>query len=323
SIVVPILANGVRAYLIVMIAHWTDMQFAIGVDHLIYGWVFFGLVMFLLFALGHLWREPAPIELKISPDSTTSTRPPFIVKNIYSLVFSSIQNLTKQQVVYLIKGNALLSVSLLMLLTFPTLDSIISMPANDSSTPLILPNGQAGWLNIENTLINWTPRYLNTTQLERQSYRKDNHQVKLIVAFYANATGELINSENVLVPEKDVYWRMPNQHQYVADIAGKQQTVIESQLHSATSQWLIWHWYWVNGTVTTNTIHAKLVATFTVFSRQPRREAAIIIATRFSEKTQIELARIQLKEFAGAMRDSIESNLNTTMLSNEKIIRKH
>jgi exosortase A len=49
SIIVPILANGLRAYLIVMTGHLSDMKLAVGVDHLIYGWVFFGFVMLLLF----------------------------------------------------------------------------------------------------------------------------------------------------------------------------------------------------------------------------------------------------------------------------------
>src|SRR5258706_4010149 len=40
SILVPILANGVRAYMIVMIGHLSGMKLAVGVDHLIYGWVF-------------------------------------------------------------------------------------------------------------------------------------------------------------------------------------------------------------------------------------------------------------------------------------------
>ena len=44
--------------MIVMIAHLSDMKLALGVDHYIYGWVFFGLVMLLLFWLGSLWAEP-------------------------------------------------------------------------------------------------------------------------------------------------------------------------------------------------------------------------------------------------------------------------
>lgn len=57
ALLVPILANGVRAYLIVMLGHLSNMRLAVGVDHLIYGWLFFGLVVLLLFWLSACWRE--------------------------------------------------------------------------------------------------------------------------------------------------------------------------------------------------------------------------------------------------------------------------
>src|SRR5258706_27980 len=58
SVIVPIIANGFRAYLIVMIAHLSDNRLAHGVDHFTYGSVFFGLVMLLLFWIGSSWRDP-------------------------------------------------------------------------------------------------------------------------------------------------------------------------------------------------------------------------------------------------------------------------
>ena len=58
SVLVPILANGLRAYIIVIIGHLSDMKYATGVDHLVYGWFFFGIVMFILFWIGAHWREP-------------------------------------------------------------------------------------------------------------------------------------------------------------------------------------------------------------------------------------------------------------------------
>ncbi len=57
AIIVPVFANSGRAYMIVMIAHLSDMKLALGVDHYIYGWVFFGIVMLLLFWIGSFWRE--------------------------------------------------------------------------------------------------------------------------------------------------------------------------------------------------------------------------------------------------------------------------
>lgn len=69
ALLVPILANGVRAYLIVMLGHLSDMRLAVGVDHLIYGWLFFGMVALLLFWLAARWRELPP------PRAVPSARP--------------------------------------------------------------------------------------------------------------------------------------------------------------------------------------------------------------------------------------------------------
>lgn len=68
SAIVPILANGLRAYMIVMIGHLSEMEYATGVDHLIYGWFFFGIVMFILFWIGSFWQEEqAPPEFVAPP----------------------------------------------------------------------------------------------------------------------------------------------------------------------------------------------------------------------------------------------------------------
>ncbi|MBB4212041.1 exosortase A [Rhodothalassium salexigens DSM 2132] len=62
SVAVPIVANVVRAYGIVMIAYWSDFEHAVGVDHLIYGFVFLGFVMMLMIALAVLMRGKAPAD---------------------------------------------------------------------------------------------------------------------------------------------------------------------------------------------------------------------------------------------------------------------
>ncbi|HEU5480480.1 MAG TPA: exosortase A, partial [Candidatus Tumulicola sp.] len=56
SIAVPIAANWIRAYMIVMLGYLSDNKIATGVDHIIYGWLFFGLVMLIMFWIGSYWR---------------------------------------------------------------------------------------------------------------------------------------------------------------------------------------------------------------------------------------------------------------------------
>lgn len=52
SILVPIIANGIRAFGIIFIGQHTNMEYAVGADHLIYGWVFFAFVMVIIIGCG-------------------------------------------------------------------------------------------------------------------------------------------------------------------------------------------------------------------------------------------------------------------------------
>ena len=54
AVVVPVLANGVRAWGTIYIAQSQGIEFAAGFDHIVYGWIFFALVMATV--LGASWR---------------------------------------------------------------------------------------------------------------------------------------------------------------------------------------------------------------------------------------------------------------------------
>jgi len=51
-ILVSVLANGLRAFVLILIAEQTNMAYGFGDDHYIYGWLVFGLVLLLMFYLG-------------------------------------------------------------------------------------------------------------------------------------------------------------------------------------------------------------------------------------------------------------------------------
>jgi exosortase A len=53
-VIVPILANGMRAFGTIYIAHYYGVEFASGFDHVFYGWIFFAVVIALVMAGG--WR---------------------------------------------------------------------------------------------------------------------------------------------------------------------------------------------------------------------------------------------------------------------------
>ena len=57
SVIVPIIANGFRALGIVVAGHWLGSAQAAAADHVVYGWIFFSIVILLLTAIGLPFRE--------------------------------------------------------------------------------------------------------------------------------------------------------------------------------------------------------------------------------------------------------------------------
>ncbi|MFM7377233.1 MAG: exosortase A [Erythrobacter sp.] len=53
-VIVPILANGVRAWATIYVAQYVGAEKATGFDHIVYGWVFFAIIIAVL--LGAAWR---------------------------------------------------------------------------------------------------------------------------------------------------------------------------------------------------------------------------------------------------------------------------
>lgn len=60
ALIVPIVANGLRAFGTVYAAYLTSVERATGFDHIVYGWVFFALVMAGVLAIGWKWFDRDP-----------------------------------------------------------------------------------------------------------------------------------------------------------------------------------------------------------------------------------------------------------------------
>ena len=57
AMIVPVIANGLRAFGTIWMAEQWGMEAAAGADHLIYGWIFFGLVMALVGLVASRWFD--------------------------------------------------------------------------------------------------------------------------------------------------------------------------------------------------------------------------------------------------------------------------
>jgi exosortase A len=62
SIIVPVLANGVRAWGTIYIAQFAGVEFAAGFDHIFYGWIFFAIVVIVVLAGAWRFFESEPEE---------------------------------------------------------------------------------------------------------------------------------------------------------------------------------------------------------------------------------------------------------------------
>ncbi len=83
SIVVPIVANWIRAYLIVFIGYTSDMQLAVGVDHLIYGWIFYAFVMCLLLWVGSRFSDDDAPEKREASAEPVEVRPSPLYRTVF------------------------------------------------------------------------------------------------------------------------------------------------------------------------------------------------------------------------------------------------
>ncbi|MDF0543385.1 EpsI family protein [Sphingobium sp. H39-3-25] len=79
-----VLANGVRAFATIYVAHLTSVDAAVGFDHVVYGWVFFAIVLTIIMAVGWRffdrrpgdpWFDPAVLQGRSGGGSLARTLP--------------------------------------------------------------------------------------------------------------------------------------------------------------------------------------------------------------------------------------------------------
>lgn len=294
SIIIPILANAVRAYLIVITGHLSDMTMAVGVDHLIYGWIFFGLVMLLLFWIGAFWREdvedekagyPGQIGSDMTGNGTTAT--------IRATVFASF---------------AVIVVGLL----WPTYAAYLDSDSEwnkHASFDLMLPEYK--WQSSEQPVSNWEPVYVgNPEKFSRHYVNKEKNHVGLFITYYPvqRQGDELISFGNILVPEMDLDWRIINESKASVKISSRIIEVRQTQLKSLTTNLLVWRWYMLGESEeTTSPYIAKLILAKNKLLKGKEWGAEIIIAASYNDNP--DEAESVLKQFLTDTQSDISSSL--------------
>ena len=249
AIVLPLAANWVRAYLIVMLGHFSGNTLATGADHLVYGWVFFGIIMLAMFMIGAKWAEPdaqAPAVAPVQPIRSTLTRA------APSAGFA----------VAMLAGLALLLAAPHFWLN--SLNHPNQLQALKLAAPDLAP---AGWQSVAE-VPRLKPSFQNSAAELQTSYRKSGGAVVgLYVAYYRQQSydSKLISSNNVLLRSDDKVWSQVNDGTKTV-LAGEQRLILRTAELSGSAlaaemgghRLNAWQIYWINGRPLSSDWQAKI-----------------------------------------------------------------
>ena len=302
SIAVPIVANWLRAYIIVMLGHLSGNTIATGVDHLIYGWVFFGVVIMIMFAIGARWSEDTSAELEPQAAGSNSVDGP------RDTVQPGFQ--------------AMLAVLLLVVTAAPVLANKLILDG-EAAAPLVLalPAQAEGWRKQQLPLVDWQPAYDNPSAQSSAAYMRDGMAVGLYLGYYRNQSyaRKLVSSSNVLVTSDDKGWAQVRSGTAEARFAGQSIQVRSAELRGLRNpagaddaRLLVWHWYWINGRLTSSDRLAKILTAWSRLTGSGDDSAVIVVYARKSSPDGGEPA---LAAFAADAGDAIERMLRQSKVT--------
>jgi exosortase A len=269
SVVIPVIANWLRAYLIVMLGHLSDNQLAAGVDHLIYGWVFFGVVMALTFWVGSFWSERRAAVVSGGQPRVTGDRSVsgagFFVVAIAAIVAAGVWR--------------------------PLVATVEQRPT--LAAPVLGTIEGAGGFAPASVPGDWKPSYAGHAAALREGYTRAGRSAGLYIAFYRNqAKGrELITSGNQLVLPQDNFWKEVERSDAMLAYAGRPVGLSRSVIVGLRERerLIAYRLFWVDGRVTGSEYVAKALL---AWSRLTGRNAdAALIVTFAPETAERDVAR--------------------------------
>ena len=124
----------------------------------------------------------------------------------------------------------------------------------------------------------------STAQFLR-NYRNNGQSVDLYISYYRDQKqgAELINSENVLVPEKGSKWHETGEDMRRIFLGSQEEIVKQNRLHSSSASLLVWRWYWIGGEETANPYWAKFMLARNKLLGRGGGAAELIVATRYED----------------------------------------
>jgi EpsI family protein len=290
SIAVPIVANWLRAYLIVMIGHLSGNKYAAGVDHLIYGWLFFGIVIAIMFWIGSLWREDLPSSASPEPTARqrTAASPPVQVPR--RLAVAALATIVAAGL-------------------WPPLGHWIDAAASTAPPGLLAVAPENGWRAAEDRAHEWKPDFQGMRTEYQGRFAKDGREVGLYVAYYSHQVQdhELVNSQNALVSVRDPGWIEVARGSAALGWGGERVDARRADLRGPAGRLRVAQFYWIGGRLTASDHLAKLLLAFQKLTFQDDDSAAIVLYTPGDVSGQA--AEETLERFAREMSGAVDRAL--------------
>ena len=217
SIGIPIVANAIRVYGIILTGHLTNMEHAVGADHLVYGGVFFGIVLFILILIGERFRDKNVVVDTGEIQLKSSTTLYFWPKSLVFLVCALMQQVWLYQINHKDTDNLVL-------------------PENVEYS---LATATSNSLNL-----NWKPKYNGASKTVNVTLQDANYNFDVFFAFFTGVEGELVSSSHRLFIEKE--WSQVSNKTITLTGINKQVKLTEIVSSLGKKRFLA-HWYEVAG----------------------------------------------------------------------------
>ncbi|MEP1446552.1 MAG: exosortase A [Paraglaciecola sp.] len=279
SILFPIIANAIRVFGIILTGYLSDMEHAVGADHLVYGWIFFSLVIVCLLGIGELIRE----KQFNTDDSGQIETAPAAELNFKACYRSC---------------TSIVAIMLVFLAWFYSINSQLSIPTNEYRLSAQLEAEQeASNARYSNA---WKPEF-NQAYQEFQFVRQLNTvPVDIYMVWYPKGHGELISSLNRLYPEKA--WTLETKSSYPLK---QGQNMGVSTIVNPRGKRLLSYWYLVDGKMFTNNRMAKLYEIYRILIGRYVGSGLVAISQVTSNTSESQ----DIVSFADLTRDNL-SELN-------------
>jgi EpsI family protein len=227
---------------------------------LIYGWLFFGVVIGCLFWIGGRWRED-DLPVAVTPAAARA-----------NLTAGSVSQF------WLAAGVVLVATAVWKIGYFAVEGSQLA-----SRPHLELPRALGDWTPAEALTTTWTPRFINPATELHSAFSNGNNRVGLIVTYYRNQdhNSKLVSSENRLVNSDDPAWLSVRSGTRNAKLGGQSVPIRTTELRGTGGQeLLVWQWYWINGRVTANEYWARAHTLVSRLQYGGDDSAAVVIYAR-------------------------------------------